>query len=116
MLGLIGLLPLAHGLPLLAYLLLRGSVTNTVPEPFPDRLWWQLYNFVALLNEFTPWFFLPLPLWLLTLLIARRPTALLATALPWVMFLALYGELFVPRPAHVANVLQPPPAPERGCG
>jgi endonuclease/exonuclease/phosphatase family metal-dependent hydrolase len=112
MLGLIGLLPLAHGLPLLAYLLLRGSVTNAVPEPFPDRVWWQLYNFVTLLNEFTPWFFLPLPLWLLTLLIARRPSALLATALPWAMFLALYGELFVPRPAHVANALQPPPAPE----
>jgi vancomycin resistance protein VanJ len=110
MLGLIGLLPLVHGLPLLAYLLLRGAVTNSVPDAFPERHWWQLFNMITLLNEFTPWFFLPLPLWLLTLLIARRRSALFATAVPWVMFLALYGELFVPRPAHVAAWLEPAPA------
>jgi vancomycin resistance protein VanJ len=110
MLALIGLLPLAHALPLLAYLLLRGAVTNSVPELVPERPWWQLFNLVTLLNEFTPWFFLPLPLWLLTLLIARRRSALFATAVPWVMFLALYGELFVPRPAHVADWLDPDPA------
>jgi endonuclease/exonuclease/phosphatase (EEP) superfamily protein YafD len=110
MTGLIGLLPLAHGLPLLAYLLLRGSVTNAVPEVVPERQWWQLFNLVTLLNEFTPWFFLPLPLWLLTLLIARRKSALFATGLPWTMFLVLYGELFVPRPAHVADLVgQPSP-------
>ena len=111
MLGLIGLLSLAHGLPLLAYLLLRGSVTNTVPEPFPDRmLWWQLYNFVTLLNEFTPWFFLPLPLWLLTLLIARRPPPS-GHALPWALFMALYGAV---RPPPGARGQRPaaPPAPE----
>jgi len=114
MLGLIGLLPLAHGLPLLAYILLRGSVTNSVPEVVPERQWWQLFNLVTLLNEFTPWFFLPLPLWLVTLLIARRSSALVATALPWVTFLALYGELFVPRPAHVESWLEPePPAESR---
>jgi vancomycin resistance protein VanJ len=112
LLGLIGLLPLAHGLPLLAYLLLRGSVTNTVPEVFPERQWWQLFNLVSLLNEFTPWYFLPLPLWLITLAIARRRSALFATALPWAMFLGLYGELFVPRPAHVGAWLDPQPAAE----
>ena len=110
MIGLIGLLPLVHGLPLLAYLLLRGSVTNAVPEVVPERHWWQLFNLVTLLNEFTPWFFLPLPLWLLTLLIARRRSALFATAVPWAMFLVLYGELFVPRPAHVADLVDPHPA------
>ena len=79
--------------------------------------WWQLYNLVTLLNEFTPWFFLPLPLWLLTLLIARRRSALLATALPWAMFLVLYGELFVPRPAHVADACRPRHRrARRGCG
>lgn len=111
--ALIGLLPLAHGLPLLAYLLLRGSVTNSVPDAVPERQWWQFYNLISLLNEFTPWFFLPLPIWLLTLLISRRPSALFATLLPWVMFLALYGELFVPRQAHLANALAPAPPAER---
>jgi len=100
---LIGLSPLVHAIPLLAYLLLRGLVTNSVPDPLPEQHWWRVYNLVTLLNEFTPWFFLPLPLWLVTLAIARTKGALVATALPFAMFLGLYGELYVPRPANLAE-------------
>ncbi len=101
---LIGLLPLLHGLPLLGYLLLRALITDLPPSFVPERQWTRLYNLVSLLNEFTPWFFLPLPLWLLTLAVARKPAALFATALPWVMFTSLYGELFVPRPAQLSEL------------
>jgi endonuclease/exonuclease/phosphatase (EEP) superfamily protein YafD len=99
----IGLAPLVHGLPLLAYLLLRGLVAGAASGSEPPGPGWQAARLAALLNEFTPWLFLPLPLWLLSLAIARTKAAVFATALPWVMFLALYGELFVPRPATLAE-------------
>jgi endonuclease/exonuclease/phosphatase (EEP) superfamily protein YafD len=78
----------------------------------PGRPWARLADLVALLDELTPWLFLPLPLWLLTLAAARTRAALFASALPWALFLALYGELFVPRPAHLAAWLGPGPPPE----
>lgn len=99
----VGLLPLLHGVPLAAYLLVRHAVTIDAPAVAPERAWWSVYNLLSLLNEFTPFFFLPLPLWLLTVLLARTWTALLAAAFPWLIFLTLYGALFVPRPAHVAG-------------
>lgn len=111
---LIGLVPLLHALPLLAYLLLRASITNSVPDVVPERQWWRLYNLVSLLNEFTPFYFLPLPLWLLTAAIARTRSALFASAVPWLMFASLYGDLFVPRPVHVAEWLgRAPPGETR---
>jgi endonuclease/exonuclease/phosphatase family metal-dependent hydrolase len=104
---LIGLLPLLHGLPLLAYLLFRGLLTTSVPDVVPERQWWRLYNLTSLLNEFTPFFFLPLPLWPLTALLARTKSAVLAAALPWALFAGVYGELFIPRPPHLAELAGP---------
>ena len=108
----LGLLPLLHGLPLLVYLLMRGAVTSAAPEGFPERQWGRLYDLVSLLNELTPWYFLPVPLWLGTAAIARTKVAFLATLLPLALFLALYGDLFVPRPAHLAAWFGKPPEPE----
>lgn len=105
---LIGLLPLLHALPLLAYLLLRGFVVTPGPAIVPERRWLQLYNLVSLLNEFTPWFFLPLPLWLITLAASRQKVGLFATAVPWVMFGSLYGELFVPGTDQIAEWMRRP--------
>jgi endonuclease/exonuclease/phosphatase (EEP) superfamily protein YafD len=102
---LIGLTPLLHAVPLFFYLLLRDAAGGV---PLTGRLA-RLADLIALLNSFTPWLFLPLPLWLVTLAIARTKPALFATALPWAMFLALYGELFVPRPAHLAAWSGPEP-------
>jgi vancomycin resistance protein VanJ len=51
---------------------------------------------VAMLGEFTPWFFLPLPLWLLTAALGRSRRAVLTAALPWALFAALYGHMLVP--------------------
>jgi vancomycin resistance protein VanJ len=108
----IGLLPLLHGVPLLVYLLMRGAVTSAAPEGLPELQWGRLYGLVSLLNELTPWFFLPVPLWLVTAAIARTRVAFLSTLLPLALFLALYGDLFVPRPAHLAAWLGKPPEPE----
>ena len=102
---LIGLTPLLHAVPLFGYLLLRDAVGAVALTGRSSRL----VDLIALLNSFTPWLFLPIPLWLLTLAMARTRTALFASALPWAMFLALYGELFVPRPAHLANWFGPQP-------
>jgi endonuclease/exonuclease/phosphatase (EEP) superfamily protein YafD len=102
---LIGPTPLLHAVPLLVYLLLRDAVGAVSPTGLLGRL----ADLIALLNSFTPWLFLPLPIWLLTLALARTRTALFATALPWAMFFALYGELFLPRPAHFAGWFGPQP-------
>jgi vancomycin resistance protein VanJ len=102
---LIGLTPLLHAVPLFFYLLLRDAVA-AVPLGGPLG---RVADLVALLNSFTPWLFLPIPFWIATLAIARTRSALFATALPWALFLALYGELFVPRPAHFATWFGPEP-------
>jgi endonuclease/exonuclease/phosphatase (EEP) superfamily protein YafD len=102
---LFGLTPLLHAAPLFVYLLLRDAAEALPPAGRLGRL----ADLIALLNSFTPWLFLPIPLWLITLAVARNRWALFATALPWAMFLALYGELFVPRPAHLAAWFGPPP-------
>ena len=102
---LIGLSPLLHAVPLFFYLLLRDAVAAVSPSGPLGRV----ADLVALLNSFTPWLFLPIPLWIATLAFARTRTALFATVLPWALFFALYGELFVPRPAHFANRFGPQP-------
>jgi vancomycin resistance protein VanJ len=108
----IGWLPSLHATALLLYLVVREIVTRDLPPQVPERAWWSVYNLVSLLNEFTPFFFVPLPLWVVTALIARTRAALLWAAVPWVIFAWLYGALFVPRPAHLAALL-PPAAPEQ---
>jgi vancomycin resistance protein VanJ len=102
---LVGLSPLLHAVPLFFYLLLRDAVAAVSPGGPLGRV----ADLVALLNSFTPWLFLPIPLWIATLAFARTRTALFATVLPWALFLALYGELFVPRPAHFAEWFGPQP-------
>lgn len=106
----LGYLPLLHGLALLVYLALRSWVSTAVPPLVPERGWWALYDLISLLNEFTPFFFLPLPLWLFTAILARTRGAVLAAALPWLLFGWLYGEMFLPRQAHTARVLAAGPA------
>jgi endonuclease/exonuclease/phosphatase (EEP) superfamily protein YafD len=94
------LLPLLHGLLLVTYLALRwvaGEAGPDIPVARIQRLWLGLRGALTLLAEFTPFLFLPLPLWLLTAALARTRAALVAAAFPWLIFAWLYGELFVPR-------------------
>ena len=76
----IGWLPSLHATALLLYLVVREIVTRDLPPHVPERAWWSVYNLVSLLNEFTPFFFVPLPLWLITALMARTRAALLWAA------------------------------------
>src|SRR5688500_9622977 len=93
----IGLLPLPYSGCLVIYLAASRLIAPEVPPGVPDRVWWWLYSLVSLMNEFTPFYFLPLPLCLLTLLIARTPGAVVATGIPCLLFVLLYGALFLPR-------------------
>jgi endonuclease/exonuclease/phosphatase (EEP) superfamily protein YafD len=61
-----------------------------------DSVWW-----LALLSAFAPFFFLPLALLLLTGLFYRRRAFWLSGLAPALIFVLLYGRLFLPR--------QPPP-------
>ena len=106
-------LPLAHALLLLGILGARLTLT-AAPPALPPPLqwmqwgWWAVRNAVSLATEFTPFLFLPLPLWALTgavALLRRRAREASIAALPWLLFAALYGPLFVPRPAHAAALL-----------
>lgn len=74
------------------------------PAGVPQRAWTVLFDLISLLNEFTLYLFVPLPLWLLTVAWARTRSAALATVLPWVLFGGLYGLLFLPRPAHFPSI------------
>jgi endonuclease/exonuclease/phosphatase (EEP) superfamily protein YafD len=94
-------LPLLHAAALLAFFAVRWAAQGLDAQPHP--LWWpRLQRFVDLIGEFTPAFFLPLPLWLLTTLVARTWKALRFAAAPWLIFAALYGELFLPTTLRAA--------------
>lgn len=104
----VALLPLLHAAPLLLFLWARHAVLGAAPATPPElpalvpaRLWSVATGVLALANEFVPFFFLPLPLWLLSAAIARTRVAALAAVVPWLLFLGLYGELFAPRAAHL---------------
>ena len=58
---------------------------------FGDRWWW-----LALANTFSLYLFLPLALLVPLGLLSRRRSALLVLGVPLAVFLALYGELFLP--------------------
>jgi endonuclease/exonuclease/phosphatase (EEP) superfamily protein YafD len=63
-----------------------------------DGAWW-----LAVLNTFAPFFFLPLLLLLPLCLLVRRRSLWLSAALPALIFVWLYGGLFLPaRPAALA--------------
>jgi vancomycin resistance protein VanJ len=81
----IGWLPLVHVLGLLLLFVGRAVV--------PSGKWAEV---LALTAELVPWLFLPLPLWVVTALVARTRTAVLLAALPWLAFIWLYGAYFVP--------------------
>jgi endonuclease/exonuclease/phosphatase (EEP) superfamily protein YafD len=57
-----------------------------------DALWW-----LGLLNAFVPFFFLPLVLFVPACLVYRHPGFWFSVSVPVVMFLLLYGGLFLPR-------------------
>jgi len=57
-----------------------------------DRWWW-----LALGNAFSPYLFLPLVALLPLAVLTRRRTAIVATIGPLVVFLVLYGGLFLPK-------------------
>jgi vancomycin resistance protein VanJ len=58
---------------------------------FGDTIWW-----LALLNAFVPFFFLPLILLVPACVMYRHRTFWRSVALPLVIFVFLYGELFLP--------------------
>jgi vancomycin resistance protein VanJ len=82
--------PLGHALIVGSYLAARAFTPRG-----------RLGDALALVDEFAPWLFLPLPLWLVVAALTRGRAALAAAALPWLLFAALYGALFVPRRAHL---------------
>jgi endonuclease/exonuclease/phosphatase (EEP) superfamily protein YafD len=61
---------------------------------FGDRWWW-----LGLANTLALYLFLPLPIVALIAIVSRRRSSFLATAAGLILFLALYGRLFVPRGA-----------------
>lgn len=58
---------------------------------YADQLWW-----LALLNAFVPWFFLPLVILIPLQLLLRNTPAAFALLAALLLFLLLYGQLFVP--------------------
>ena len=118
--GAVALLPLLHAVPLLLFLWARHAALGPdaplapdLPVPVPERLWSAGTGVLALANEFVPFFFLPLPLWLLTAAVSRTRVGALVSAVPWLLFLGLYGELFAPREAHLRRLVAPVPLMER---
>ncbi len=67
----------------------------------------MLQAVAALVIAFMPWLFLPLPLWIAVAVLGagRSWVAPLASALPWIVFGALYGELFLPRAGQAPGVV-----------
>jgi endonuclease/exonuclease/phosphatase (EEP) superfamily protein YafD len=65
-----------------------------------DTAWW-----LALLNVFAPHLFLPLALLVPACLFCRRRSVWISTAVPCLVWAALYGHLFLPAPptAHAAE-------------
>ncbi|NOZ05535.1 MAG: hypothetical protein GXP41_04165 [Chloroflexi bacterium] len=72
----------AYNLFLIAWLVLRNR---------QDALFWWVW----IVNGTVPWFFLPLPLFIVASLFRRRWTV--GLILPVGLFLVLYGNLFLPR-------------------
>jgi vancomycin resistance protein VanJ len=61
---------------------------------FSDQIWW-----LALLNTFAIYLFVPLPLLLLVSLWQRHWTLVFGLAIPTVIFFALFGTLILPKPS-----------------
>ena len=67
-----------------------------------DSVWW-----LALVNAFVPYLFLPLVLFVAAALALRQRTLLASILLPILIFLALYGHLFLPRLRPATDATQP---------
>ena len=65
---------------------------------FFDQIWW-----LALLNTFAIYLFVPLPLLLLTGVWRRRWALVCGLMLPTAVFFALFGALLLPKPTAVQN-------------
>ena len=62
---------------------------------YGDRIWW-----LALINAFVPWLFVPLPIFITFAFWDQRARSWLPLLLPFLLFLILYSELFIPSGAH----------------
>src|SRR3954452_2164923 len=67
-----------------------------LPAIFFDQIWW-----LALLNTFAIYLFVPLPPLLLAGLWQRRWVLVCGLALPTAAFFALFGALVLPKPTSV---------------
>ncbi len=100
-------LPLLHAAALLVFLAARHVVEAPAGPPsgaLTGRVWAAGRDVVSLATEFVPFWFAPLPAWLLTALLARSRAALLSATAPWLVFVVVYGGLFVPRLPHLRQV------------
>ena len=87
---------LVHAVALGAYLLASRLVLPLDATQVP-RLLLPAYEFLALLNEGTPWYFALLPLWMIAAAVSKRRSAIIAVVGLAACFLWLYGPLFIPK-------------------
>ena len=97
MLELLSRLALVHTVALGAYLAASRLVLPLDATQLP-RVLLPAYELLAMLNEGTPWYFAPLPLWIITAAVSRRRYAIIGVVGLVACFLWLYGSLFIPKP------------------
>ncbi|MAG35354.1 MAG: hypothetical protein CL878_03770 [Dehalococcoidia bacterium] len=86
-----------HAAALGAYLVASRLVLQLESTQIPGVLF-PAYELLAMLNEGTPWYFVPLPLWVIIAVLSRRPHAIIGTLILVACFLWMYGLLLIPRP------------------
>ena len=96
MLKLLSRVALVHAVALGAYLLASRLMLPLDATQVP-RLLLPAYEFLALLNEGTPWYFVPLPLWMIAAAVSKHRSAIIAVVGLVACFLWLYGPLFIPK-------------------
>jgi len=90
---------------LLGYLLLLPSIVwYPAYLALGDSHWWMF-----VVNSVAPYLFLPVPIIMVLALLARRWGLVVTALVPTVVFVLLFGQLFVPRSAKAATV--PPGTP-----
>ena len=97
MLALLCRLSLVYAVALGAYLIASRLVLPLEATQLP-RVLLPTYELLAMLNEGTPWYFAPLPLWIITAAVSRRRYAIIGVVGLAACFLWLYGSLFIPKP------------------
>ena len=97
MLKLLCRLSLVHAIALGAYLVASRLVLPLEATQLP-RVLLPVYELLAMLNEGMPWYFVPLPLWIIAAAVSRRRYAIIAVVGLVACFLWLYGSLFMPKP------------------